>query len=287
MRVNIIIPTKDGGEGFQRLFKCIKDSILYSKKKNPKIKYSVSIAINGDQQKPLKFLHALENDDFHFKIYVCPRLGKVNAIEYASYKNKKGNYLILIDDDVTFSESLIYEAIRDLETNRNLKIISYQNQVLPYRGRGRLKKFVYDIINIRSLKKLYLDVDPFLFGRFMTLRGNTLPVPNCILLEDLYLSILFDGQILIKKKCIYYEGLSSLTQHIKRVIMLETARNQIKNIFGAKYYQVVRRNRRVIDQKRLQCLNFYYQLCFFLYKLLRFFTNMVLAKIVRHKTAYW
>jgi hypothetical protein len=134
---------------------------------------------------------------------------------------------------------------------------------------------------------LYKGKDTFLFGRFMAFKKNVFNVPPNILLEDLYLSIVLDGNYKIRPEFVYYNGLDSISKHIKRVIMLESGRKQVRKIMGTAYDVAQIKNRRILDDDKIKSLSTYYKFCLLSYNILRFFTNKIFSKIFNHKTVYW
>lgn len=285
-RVSFLIPTRNGGEGFASLIKCIENGLKFTLEKKKDLDYEIVFLINGNPKKPLEFLKQIDaNQKTIFKL-ICPHEGKVNAINYGLKKIKADIYFLL-DDDILFDNDIIYDAINELTQNDSLTLISYQPRALGYRGKNPIKKIIYDIINIRSLKDLYKNGDSFICGRFLGIKKDVFCVPSNIMLEDLYLSIILKGKYKIGNKYIYYHGLDSLWDHIKRVMMLETGRNQVHLMFPSQYDKYQSEISRIVDVDKIRGLNFYYKFCYYSYCILRFCTNSILTKLFIHKTVYW
>lgn len=286
MKISFLIPTKDGGEGFAELFKSVKSNIDYAHTQGHNFNYDAVLIINGDPQKPLKYFKLNKNIGEFIKIKQVNVLGKIASINYY-LKHDTSDIVVILDDDVSFGKDLLSLALNDLNSNQQLKLISFQTRALPYPGRNILSRFFYDVINIRSLKKLYKRVDPFLFGRFLVVRRDVIEVPNHVINEDLYLSFIHDKHYLIRPEEVFYIGEHSIWSHIKRVLRIEAGRNQMKEMFGSVYEKISNKNKREIDFLRLKNLSSYNKVCYYCYCLLRFFTNSVVAKLFRHKTSHW
>lgn len=286
MKISIIIPTKDGGEDFFELFNSIQAGVEYAKEKDNHLDFSINLVINGNPDKPLRYFKKYNQEKLKINCIISPLIGKVNAINYVLEKIDSDIYL-MIDDDISFNKELIYKALSELVTNENLVLVSFQTKARPYKGKNIIRRFLYDVINIRALVSIYKDKDPFLFGRFLMIRRGFFTVPGELLLEDMYLSVLLDGKYLIKEDYVYYSGLSSLYKHIKRVIMLETGRKQVEKILPNEFPKVLDKNKRVVDQAKLNKINKYHQICYRSYNLLRFITNGIIARLFKHKRIYW
>jgi hypothetical protein len=121
----------------------------------------------------------------------------------------------------------------------------------------------------------------------MILRKGVYNIPTDVLLEDLLLNMKYIDHIKIINEKVYYYGVDSILGYIKRVVMLETGRAQIKNRFPEEYANLRKRNKRIVDKKKMRELPLYYKTCYVCYKILQFFTNNIIAKILKHKTIYW
>jgi len=122
MKISILIPTKDGGEGFADLISSIDKGTSYVKRVDKrKIEFNINFLINGDPKKPTKYLDKITSTQIINKIF-CPKLGKVNAI-YFGLKNISADIYILMDDDVIFNQDNIYLSINDLLNHDSLKLV--------------------------------------------------------------------------------------------------------------------------------------------------------------------
>ncbi len=286
MKISFLIPSKDGGEGFEELVKSIKSNIRYATSKGHHFSYEIVILINGNPVKPLRYIESSIDLKNSTRLIKVDFLGKVKSINFY-IKQTVFDFIAIFDDDVVFGEKLLSAALDELITKPHLSIIAFQTRVLPYVGNNPLKRVLYDIINIRSLKKLYKGIDPFLFGRFIVSRTNVIDIPDHIINEDLYLSVLYEGNYLIRPEEVFYVGECSLFRHIKRVLRIEAGRKQIHEIFGQKYDYFNQKIKREIDLNKLKNCNFYYKTCYYCYKVLRFFTNFIVPILFRHNTSYW
>lgn len=284
MEIAFLIPSKDGGEGFQEVLRSIKRNIEYALRSGHVFSYKVIFVLNGDLTKPLSFLKKISQKP-HTEILVADRLGKVQSINYA-LERVQPDYLVISDDDVAFGEYLLTQALRELIENKNLQIIGFENQALPYRRHNIFRRFSYDIVNIRSLRGLFKGAGSFLVGRFLVMRKTAWNVPNEIINEDQYLSLIHGGKYKILTEKIFYEGVSSFRQHFKRVLRLEAGRKQIFQVFKDISKEPVSMMR-PIDRQKLVSLGLYHRICYHLYSVLRFFTNKVAPFFVSHKTNYW
>lgn len=285
MKLLIVIPTKDGGEGFQDLMNSIQRNIEFVKKELEDIQFKVVFAINGNPDKPLRYLQNLKSD-VDYNVFISTKEGKV-AAALEVIKSNNIDYVISLDDDIKFESNLFYESIQCIQKNVDIKIVAAVNKCVELEKALFLRKFIYDIINVRSLNQLFLGKDPFLFGRFFMLKSTDYQVPGDIMLEDLYLNMLYINKIKILNNKIYYKGVDSLYKHAKRVLMLEAGRKQIRLIDPEKYELLQRINKRTIDEDKLRSLSFYDKICYRMYGIIRFFTNKVLNKIFRHRRIFW
>jgi hypothetical protein len=73
------MPTKDGGEGFGYVLKCIQENIKYAQKEIPEIFTEVHILINGDPKKPDSFSKELFLD-VNIYVHYFDFFGKVKSI---------------------------------------------------------------------------------------------------------------------------------------------------------------------------------------------------------------
>ncbi len=286
MKISFLIPTRNGGEGFTELFKSIRSNIDYSYTQGTYFDYDVLLIINGNSQKPLSYLKSNKNVYNFVKIKKVSVLGKIKSIN-SCLKDNTSDIIVILDDDVFFEKELLSFALGDLNSNPELRLVSFQTRALPYPGHNPLKRFSYDVINIRSLKKLYKNIDPFLFGRFIVAKRDVVVVPDYIINEDLYLSLIHDKYYLIRPEEIFYIGEHSIWRHTKRVLRIEAGRKQAKEIFGAVYNNILNKNEREIDLIKLGNLSLYYKICYNCYCILRFFTNSIISKLFKHKTIYW
>lgn len=286
MKIGIIIPSSGGGEDFGPLLDSIDKNLKYLKKEIRYLQYFIIFALNGDYQKPKKYLQMIGTKGFKIKTIISEKPGKINAIKEAA-KGNTADYLFLLDDDIVFNESLFYKAILEFKKHPNLKLVSTQPKTVDYWGTNPFRKFIYDIINVRSLRSLYKGKDPFLFGRFIVLKGCRYPVPSDIIVDDIYLSLIYFGKYKIMTDFVYTRGVDSFLKHIKRVILLETGRKQVRSIDMQKYDKVTNKMMRKIDYRKLKNEPIYYRLCFFLYNRLRYLTNNIIANIFTHKTTSW
>lgn len=284
-KIEIIIPTKDGcQEDFKILLSCINTNINYVLRREG-YEFLITFVINGDFAKPNKYLSAL-NNFYEFNVLHCPKMGKVNAINFA-LQNGKRDAFFTIDDDIRFEENIFWNCIKEIENNSDLLFVSAQYRVLPYLKSNIWKKFSYDVINIRSLKSLYKGIDPQLIGSFILMKGNDFHVKNNIIAEDIYLSIVHDGEYKITENLIYIVGLDSFHKHTKRVIRLIGGLTQIKEMFPDKSKSIFQKNKRILDKDKIKVLNLYYKVCLTSYFILRFFTNNVAAKIKKYTNVYY
>jgi len=286
MNISFLIPTKDGGEDYLPLYSSILISVNYAKKKGITFNYSINFLINGNPHNPLYYIKQINQKNKKAETILCPSPGKIKALKLGLKKIESDIYIFL-DDDVRFSKENLYLALSELLNNKKLKLVSFQPKTLDYPNKDFIGKLKYDIINVRQLKNLYKGVDPFLFGRFMVMRKNVFNVPSNILLEDLYLSNAINGEYIIRPEFVFYFGLSSISKHVKRVIMLETGREQVKKLFPNTYSSISQKNQRVIDENKVKSLSLYYKCCFISYNILRFFTNKIISKFFKHKNIYW
>jgi hypothetical protein len=285
MKLLIVIPTKDGGEGFQELLTSINLNLSKLHKKINSFSYEIIFAINGNSEKPIHYLNLIKtNLVFKYKIY--DKLGKVYAVQ-ETIKNADYDFLISLDDDIKFGEDLFLKSISLMNREKNIKVIGAKNMCRPTTTKNLFKKFIYDSINIGLLKEIYRNDNLFLFGRFMILRKGVYNIPTDVLLEDLLLNMKYIDHIKIINEKVYYYGVDSILGYIKRVVMLETGRAQIKNRFPEEYANLRKRNKRIVDKKKMRELPLYYKTCYVCYKILQFFTNNIIAKILKHKTIYW
>lgn len=284
MKISFLIPSKEGGEGFDRLFSCIKDNIKHAQSSGYQFSYEIKLLINGNTKKPLEYIKELDRPE-NLEVLITKKIGKVSTINEA-LENLNSDYILILDDDISFEENLLKLAFDEI-TRGETKIVSFQTKALPYKNNSFIRKFIYDIINIRSLKKLYKGIDPFLVGRFILIKKDLFKVPDNIINEDLYLSLIYRDQYVIRPEEVYYVGESKILRHIKRVLRLETGREQVKEIFGSIYNDNAKKNQRIIDASKVEQLETYYELCYLGYNILRFFTNSVISKFFKHKTNYW
>ncbi|HBD92841.1 MAG TPA: hypothetical protein DC057_01565 [Spirochaetia bacterium] len=261
MKISFLIPTKDGGDGFSKLAESIKSNINYANRNGLYFEYEVILIINGDPQKPEKYINSDENVRNFFQIEKINLLGKMVSVNYLLAKTTS-DIIIILDDDVYFGEKLLFFALTELLINQDLRLVAFQNRALPYDGKNIINTFFYDIINIRSLKSLYMGIDPFLFGRFLVCKREALTVPNEIINEDLYLSLINDGHFLILPEEVFYVGEHSLLKHIKRVLRLEAGRDQLKKIFPESYEKLLNKNGRKIDQQKIKSIDLYHKMCY-------------------------
>lgn len=285
MKLLIVIPTKDGGEGFQELLTSISLNLSNLKIKIKDISYEIIFAINGDSTKPIHYLRLIKtNLNFKYKIYKKP--GKVSAVQEA-IKDIDYDFLISLDDDIKFGETLFLESILFMNIEKDIMILGARNICRPTDSENIFKRFVYDIINIGLLKEIYKNDELFLFGRFMLFRKNVYHISTDILLEDLFFNMKYIDHIKILNERIYYYGVNSIFHYIKRVAMLEAGRAQIRNRFPEEYRNLRKRNKRIVDKEKIKKLPFYYKSCYISYRILRFFTNNIITKFIKHKTIYW
>ena len=286
MKIAFLIPSKDGGEDYFGVLESIERNVDYAFRAGFKFEYKIIFSINGDPTKPLSFLRSIFLKS-HIEVLTTDRLGKVRSINLA-LEQVHPDFLVISDDDVTFSDTILTRALQELTNNKDLQVIGFESQAIPYPRRNIFKRFSYDIINIRSLKNLFEDIDPFLMGRLLVMRKTTWNVPDEIINEDQYLSLAHNGKYKILKEKISYEGTSSFRQHIRRVLRLEAGRKQLSQLFkgkGTSNEPVV--VTRIINKKKLASLNLYYRICYHLYGVLRFFTNKFVPLFMNHKTNYW
>jgi hypothetical protein len=275
MNILFLIPTKDGGEGFDKLMNSIKINIVFAKKESFDFSYKIILIINGNPQKPNYFL-SLNNDlRIFFKIIEVNFSGKIRSINYVLSK-ENSDIVVILDDDVFFAEDLLLSALNKLKNDRTLRLVGFKNQVIEYSGLNFIIKFKYNIINIRSLCDLYENMDPFLFGRFLVCKKEYLLVPDDIINEDLYLSIINDKFFVILPKKVFYIGECSILKHIKRVLRIETGRIQLSKIFKDEYKKITNKSVRRIDKEKVLKLKLYYRICYFLYIKLRILTNKII-----------
>lgn len=286
MKIIIVIPTKDGGDDFEELIQSIKENINYLKAKGYRIQQEIIFAINGNPEVPLRLIRAIHNSSLDIEYKIIKKPGKVRAINEA-IKGLKGDLLITLDDDVSFPKHLLYKTLNTFEEKKNIQLVSFQTKLLPYKGKNLFRRFKYDIINIRSLRSLFKNVDPFLFGRFIALRGVSYPVPNKYILDDTYLNAFYYKKMIIHPDYVYSYGVDSILTHIKRVLRLEAGRKQMEVLHPIEWRELQTKSKRIIDQEKLSKEHLYYQLCFHLYNALRFVTNGILMKILKHKTVEW
>lgn len=285
MKLLIVIPTKDGGEGFQELLTSISLNLSNLKKKVKDLSYEIIFAINGDPIKPIHSLSLIKtNLDFKYKIYNKP--GKVYAVQ-ETVKDVDYDFLISLDDDIKFGKNLFLESISLMNTEEDIMIVGAKNLCRSTTSKNIFRKFIYDIINIGLLKEIYKNNELFLFGRFLVLRKDIYHISTDILLEDLFFNMKYIDHIKILNEKIYYYGVSTILHYIRRVVMLETGRAQIKNRFPEEYVNLRKRNKRAVDKKRMKELSLYHKSCYICYKILQFFTNNIIAKVIKHKTIYW
>ncbi len=285
MNISFLIPTKDGGEGFEKLLFSIIKNVEYAKFNKVDMSYDINILINGDSEKPLKHLSSVSNIK-DINIVLTKAVGKVSAINDILPKIQS-KYIVVLDDDIYFNKDLLYLAIKEIEDKPFLSLVSFQTRVVSSNGLNTINKFFYDTINIRSLKKLYKGIDPFLFGRFLFIKKEFLIIPNDIINDDLYLGIFYEDKYVIRPEKVYYIGEFSIKRHIKRVLRLEAGRRQIKEMFGNRYNDYLNKNKREIDKGKVESLSLYYKLCYYSYKILRVLTNSVITRFFKHKTRYW
>lgn len=285
MKIVFLIPSKDGGEGFERLLDSIDQNIDFAKQSGIIFEVSIIFIINGKPGKPLRYLERF-NGRKNTEVLVVDFLGKTRAINWA-LKRTTSDLVVILDDDVFFNTHIIAQAIKVLKQDRRLQIVGFKNAAAPYNGGNMLKRISYDVINIRSLKDLYKGTDPFLFGRLLVARRSALIIPDNIINEDLYLSIINNGNYQILQEKVFYEGECSIKKHIKRVLRIEAGRKQVRDILGSKYDEAIKKTRREIDRKQFHSISLYYKICYYCYCLLRFFTNTLIPKFISHKTNYW
>jgi len=286
MKLTIIIPTRDGGEGFQDLLSSIRDNLNYLNRIGIDVDYEVIFSVDGDPTKPLSFLRGVESRTIRYRYIEASNPGKVGAIREAA-ENANADILITLDDDIIFGEDLFWEVLLVFQTREDVDLVSFQTKTREYPGRNPFRKFLYDVINVRSLRSLYLGIDPFLFGRFIAIRGGDYPVPPGCIIDDMYLSIHFQGRYVIREKPVYSYGLDSLFGHTKRVLRLEAGRKQMAELYPETWREAQSLSRRVIDREKLAREGLYWRVCYYSYRLLRLFTNGVIAKILAHRGVDW
>lgn len=284
MEIAFLIPTKDGGEGFLGVFESIERNIENAFHSGFKFEYRIIFALNGEVKRPLAFLNEILQKP-HVEVQIVNRLGKVQSIN-STLERLSSDFLVISDDDVTFDDDLLARALQNLIGNKDLQIVGFQNQATSYCGRNVFRRFLYDIINARSLGGLFEGIDPFLMGRLLVMKRTAWNVPNGIINEDQYLSLAHDGKYEILSGTIFYEGVSSIQQHIRRVLRLEAGRKQLSQLFEdvcKEEFPVTR----TIDRQKLSSLGLYRRVCYHLYGILRFFTNKIVPIFTSHKTNYW
>src|SRR3989338_6203755 len=116
-KISFIIPTKDGGEDFADLVKSIQSGILYALKKDRSLQFDTNFIINGNPEKPLKYLKEIDSRQKNIQWLICPDKGKVNAIHYGLERIRASVY-ILLDDDVTFDSEIIHKTITELQNDK-------------------------------------------------------------------------------------------------------------------------------------------------------------------------
>lgn len=286
MKIVFVIPTKDGGEGFEKLINSINNNVEFASNKISDLETETYFIINGEVKKPLSFIENNKLINESAKVFIVDFLGKMKSINYCLNKVKADLY-VMLDDDVYFEKELLYLALEEIKKDSSLRMVSFQTRALPYSGKNIISKFFYDVINIRSLKRLYGNVDPFLFGRFILSYPENLIVPDKIINEDLYLSIINDGKFKIRSEEVFYIGEHSIVKHVKRVLRIEAGRDQVAKLFGDKYKEITNKSKRTIDKDALRKLELYYRFCYFNYRILRFITNSVISKIFKHNKTHW
>jgi len=286
LKLIIIIPTKGNLSNIKRLLLSLEENIDYSIKNNLLMEYSIIIACNTLEEQVFDAVETLIKIYENLEVVRTWPLGKVNAIHQA-IKNKSSDYILTLDDDIFFSRDSIYNALFGLMNNSALDLISFQSKVLPFSGNNIIKNIIYDVINIKLLRSLYKETDPFLFGRFILIRGSFYPVPSQYIVDDIFLSVYYSGKFRILPNFVYTYGTGSLKQHIKRVNILESARRQVKSNFPEEWEINSQIYKRKLDFEKIRNEPLYYQVCFILYFLVRFVTNKIISKIMRYDNVFW
>ena len=286
MNILFVIPTKDGGEGFNELMNSIKINIAFAQKQGFNFSYKTILIVNGDLKKPNYFLNRNNDLRLFFNVIEVNFSGKIRSINHVLLKDNS-DIVVILDDDVFFGEDLLFSALNEFRNDSTLRLIGFKNQATDYSGVNFITKFKHDIINVRSLCDLYENADPFLYGRFIVCKKEYLIVPNDIINEDLYLSIINDEFFTILPNKVFYNGEYSIFRHIKRVLRIEAGRIQLSKIFKGEYNKITNKCIRKIDQKKVRDLKLYYRICYFLYRKLRILTNKIIPLFIRHRTNHW
>lgn len=283
----IVIPSRGGDVDIDKVLRCIESNIHYLGLMKYRVTYQVVVSINGIEDAELLDNH-IPNASQHPNCTVLSirNPGKVNAIIHACW-DRQADYLITLDDDVYFEANTFYIALSVLSENPLIELVGFQSKILPYWGGNIFRKFIYDVINIKLLLSLYKGIDPFLFGRFIAMRGCNYPVPGNYLVDDIYLSLYYRGRYIIRPEPIFTYGQASIRKHIKRVILLENARRQVKNNFSMEWNINQQSCKREIDWSKLKTASSYYKFCYLCYSLLRLITNHIIAKIFRNQSLKW
>lgn len=286
IKLLIVIPTKGDRNSLNLVLECVNRSMCQLLSLITNFDYEIIVAVNNQNNVAMQ--------DRLIDVTVCANVkvietfppGKVNAIIQVC-KDRAADFILTLDDDVIFERDAIFKAFHELIKNTNVELVGYQSKIIPFSGTGVVNKFIYDTINIKLLRSLYKGVDPFLFGRFILIRGSDYPVPKQYIVDDIFLSLYYSDKFVILPDYVYTSGVGSLRKHLRRVIVLESARRQAKRLNPSRWETNHKQARRQIDLNKLRGENFYYKTCYFSYVILRFFTNKILAPLVTHTKVSW
>jgi len=101
------------------------------------------------------------------------------------------------------------------------------------------------------------------------------------------LSLFYYGRYIIRPEYVYAYGKASIIAHSKRVIMLESARQQVKAKFPDAWNRRKNECKREIQWQRLIKASIYHKICYFTYSFLRLITNQIIAKLFQSHSVRW
>lgn len=280
--VSICIPTR-AGDRYRELFLSLKKSFVNF---TSAWQVEILIGVNGaDAEMAVRSIKQIA-DSLGLAascqiIDLSPEVMGKSAAMNKLVALASGEILIFLDDDVVFERNFLFSSLMAFIEEPNCILFGCCQKIIRPISGGRRRNFIYDIVNIQQIAKVFTGPDPFLFGRFLVIKKQDMPVlPLGLINDDMYLNILFYPRVKIYPGVVCYQGTRTLRGHFFRVLRLMKGRKQMRKYFNNRQLELYasdRSNQRRLDWQKIFKLSPYFFVCFILYRVIRLFIHLIIS----------
>lgn len=277
--ITIAMPTYNGGFTIQRTLISVIEEL---NKISPSIRKEIIVCTDHCTDRTAEIVDHIIHEQVAGEDIIIYRIenkgikGKADALNEI-FKKSKGEFICIVDDDVLLKKNSFIELLRSLISD-HIRLVFASWERIPLKKANPWKKFWHWILGIKFEIQPYDKKSEIARGACLMLRREDyVQIPQNIVNEDQYLQYFYWPHTLEATRAVlYFNSVSSISDYFKRFIRITWGNKQLEEQFSRdKITECKNALYRKISYKKVLKLPWKYIFPFILYRVLRYFINLI------------